>query len=194
MTHARRFAIIASASGNGKTTLARLLSRRLGIPCLELDSLVHGPNWQEVPDSHVQAQVQCLLKKQSWVIDGNYFKKLGMSVLDASDLVIWLDLPLPLVLMRLICRSMKRWSSATPLWNGNRESLASVIGGKDSLIGFAIITQARRRRTWPAMLHAYPVIRLRSSHLVSAFLSGITQGMSANQPRPRKPSIALRGH
>ncbi len=36
----RRVAIIASASGNGKTTLGRALAEKLGVPFLELDALV----------------------------------------------------------------------------------------------------------------------------------------------------------
>jgi SpoVK/Ycf46/Vps4 family AAA+-type ATPase len=41
----RRVAIIASASGNGKTTLGRALAKRLGVRFVELDALVHGPGW-----------------------------------------------------------------------------------------------------------------------------------------------------
>jgi shikimate kinase len=36
----RRVAIIASASGNGKTTLGRHLARELGVPFVELDALI----------------------------------------------------------------------------------------------------------------------------------------------------------
>jgi shikimate kinase len=36
----RRVAVIASASGNGKTTLDRALAARLGVPFVELDALV----------------------------------------------------------------------------------------------------------------------------------------------------------
>jgi shikimate kinase len=46
----RRVAIIASASGNGKTTLGRELAARLDVPFVELDALVHGPGWTETPD------------------------------------------------------------------------------------------------------------------------------------------------
>ena len=36
----RRVAVIASASGNGKTTLGRALAARLGVPFVELDALL----------------------------------------------------------------------------------------------------------------------------------------------------------
>ena len=51
----RRVAIIASASGNGKTTLGRALAARLGVRFVELDALVHGPDWTETPDDELRA-------------------------------------------------------------------------------------------------------------------------------------------
>lgn len=47
MLTSRKIAVIASASGNGKTTVARELADRLGAPFVELDALVHGPGWTE---------------------------------------------------------------------------------------------------------------------------------------------------
>jgi len=52
----RKVAVTASASGNGKTTLGRELARRLGVPFVELDALVHGPGWQETPDDELRRQ------------------------------------------------------------------------------------------------------------------------------------------
>ncbi len=46
----RRVAVLASASGPGKSTLGRRLTDRLDVPFVELDALVHGPNWTETPD------------------------------------------------------------------------------------------------------------------------------------------------
>ena len=40
----RKVSVISSASGNGKTTVARQLAGRLGVPFVELDALVHCPN------------------------------------------------------------------------------------------------------------------------------------------------------
>ena len=57
----RRVAIIASASGNGKTTLGRALAARLGVRFVELDALVHGPNWAETPDAELRATLAPIL-------------------------------------------------------------------------------------------------------------------------------------
>src|SRR5579871_3130932 len=90
----RRIAMIASASGNGKTTLGRRLAGQLGVPFVELDALVHGPAWTETPDEELRAALAPILAADGWVIDGTYIRKLGNRVLDAADLVIWLDLPI----------------------------------------------------------------------------------------------------
>ena len=54
----KKVAILASASGSGKTTLGRELARRLEVPFVEVDELVHGPNWAEAPDEELRARLQ----------------------------------------------------------------------------------------------------------------------------------------
>ena len=46
---------IQGISGSGKTTLGRALAARLGVPHLETDALVHGPDWTETPDAELRA-------------------------------------------------------------------------------------------------------------------------------------------
>src|SRR5947199_1730985 len=104
----RRIAVIGSASGSGKTTLARELARRLDVPVVELDSLVHGPNWTETPNDVLRAQLEPILAGDGWVIDGVYRGKLGTLVLEAADLVVWIDLPIHVWLPRLVRRTHRR--------------------------------------------------------------------------------------
>ncbi|MCC6192112.1 MAG: hypothetical protein IT318_24035 [Anaerolineales bacterium] len=44
----RRVAVLG-VTGAGKTTLAQAVTRRLGLPHIELDALFWGPNWIPSP-------------------------------------------------------------------------------------------------------------------------------------------------
>ena len=167
----RRVAVIASASGNGKTTVGRELARRLGVPFVELDALVHGPGWVETPDEELRATLRPIVASEGWVIDGTYQRKLGTLVLDAADLVVWLDLPVRVWLPRLARRTWRRIRSGERLWNDNRETLRSALLGRDSLFAWAFRAHFRRRRDWPEALRPYRVVRLRSPREVERFLA-----------------------
>jgi hypothetical protein len=52
----QRLYVIASASGSGKTTFARLAADQMGVRCIELDALVHGPGWTETSNVSLRAQ------------------------------------------------------------------------------------------------------------------------------------------
>jgi adenylate kinase family enzyme len=75
-----KVAVIASASGNGKTTLGREIAQRLRVPFIEMDALVHGPGWVEISNDELRAQVEPIVASDGWVIDGSYRGKLGGSI------------------------------------------------------------------------------------------------------------------
>jgi adenylate kinase family enzyme len=176
----RRVAVIASASGNGKTTMGRELAERMGVAFVELDALVHGPDWTETPDDVLVAQLEPVLASEGWVIDGTYRRKLGDRVLAAADVVLWLDLPIRVWLPRLVRRTGRRLIDREEIWNGNRESLRGAAWGRDSLVRYALRSHFARRREWAAELSAFPVVRLRTTAGVHAFLT------AASRPRQRR--------
>lgn len=166
----RRVAIIASASGNGKTTLGRALAERLGVRFVELDALVHGPNWTETPGDELRALLEPILAEDRWVIDGNYSSKLGTLVLDAADTIVWLDLPTHVWLWRLLRRTHRRISRGEQLWNGNKESWLTALWGRESLFGYSLSQQPKRRREFPVRYAGYPLVRLRSAREVERWM------------------------
>jgi adenylate kinase family enzyme len=167
----KKVAVVSTCSGHGKTTLGKQLASILAVPFVELDALVHGPNWTETPDDELIRMLQPILADDGWVIDGNYSAKFGNLVLERADTVVWLDLPTHIWLPRLIRRTTLRLVRHEELWNGNRESLKDAIGGKDALIPFAFRMHRQRRRTYPARLARFPTVRLRTPAEVAAFVS-----------------------
>jgi hypothetical protein len=167
-----RVAVIASASGNGKTTVGRALADRLGVPFVEMDALVHGPNWTEISDEDLRRLVEPIVAGEGWVIDSPYRKKLGNLVLDGADTIVWLDLPIRVWLPRLIGRTLRRIRGKEVLWNDNKEGFRTAFWGRESLIGYALRMHFDRRRRYPVELGGYAVIRLRTQAEVDRFVTG----------------------
>lgn len=162
-----------------------MLAARLGVPFVELDALVHGPNWTETSDAELQRIVAPIVASDGWVIDGTYRHKLGGVVLDAADTVVWLDLPLRIWLPRLLRRTGRRMRGAEPLWNDNRESFRDAFWGRESLFGYALRTHFSRRRAWPSQLAGYPVVRLRTPAEVERWLAGAVEPRTTSRGSSR---------
>jgi adenylate kinase family enzyme len=165
-----RIAVLATASGNGKTTVGRALAASLGVPFHELDALNHGPGWAQASADVLRAEVEPIVASEAWVVDGAYREKLGDLVLDGADVVVWLDLPLRVWLPRLIRRTVRRIVTREELWNGNREELRFVLHPENSVVLYALRTYRARRRRYPVELARFPVARLRSQKEVRRFL------------------------
>ncbi|HET7152275.1 MAG TPA: AAA family ATPase, partial [Candidatus Kapabacteria bacterium] len=120
----RRF-IIVGTSGSGKTTTARSISSRLGIPHIELDSLYHQPGWTHDTDEMFRAKVAQAISGESWVVDGNY-SIVHDIVLPRAQVIVWLDHPFWRVMTQLVTRTVRRMYSREELWNGNKEELTKM--------------------------------------------------------------------
>ncbi len=108
--------IIIGSGGAGKSTLARQLGEILQIEVLHLDKLYWQPNWIEPPKDEWQKMVAEFLKKDSWVMDGNFGGTMEMR-LEACDTAIFLDFPRTVCLYRIL----KRWAK---YYNTNRPDMS----------------------------------------------------------------------
>jgi hypothetical protein len=151
---------VTGTSCSGKTTLARAVCERLGIPAVELDALFWAPGWTPVPEETFRARVAAALAADRWVVDGGYamIRDLTWSRVDT---VVWLDYPLPTVLVRWARRTLARLRSGEEFWpgTGNRERLSHIVRG-DSLLWWILSTHRGRRRRLTAALRARPDISL----------------------------------
>jgi adenylate kinase family enzyme len=167
---------VAGISGSGKTTFARELAARLGVPAIELDALHHGPGWTEASAEELVARVREAVEAapDGWVIDGNYRNKLGDLVLSAADTFVWLEPPLHVSLARLRRRTWGRLRSGEELWAGNRETLRNVLNPRWGLFSWAVQSHFRHKREIPPALARNPhlrVVHLRSTREAAAFLA-----------------------
>ena len=165
---------VVGTSGSGKTTVARALAEHHGVPHVELDALHWGPNWAPCPTEEFRLRVQEALSHGGWVTDGSYYGKLGDTVLEQADFVLWLDLPFRTVVRRVSARTLRRIRNREELWAGNRETWRDAFFGRDSLLVWVVTTHRSRRRRYLERLDRYEFVHLRSPREVEIWLAAAT--------------------
>jgi len=163
---------VVGGSGSGKSTVARRLAELHGLPYVELDALHWEPNWTPCPTDEFRARVEAAIAGSAWVVDGNYYGKLGDLVVGQAELVVWLDLPLRATLPRLWSRTRRRMREQTELWGGNRENWREALFSRESLFVYALRTNRGRRRRYEERFARYEMVRLKSQAEIEAWLAG----------------------
>ena len=106
---------------------------------------------------------------------GNYGQVRDL-VWRAADTLIWLDLPFPLVMWRLLRRTVGRVLSRQDLWGtGNRETFRTAFLSRHSILLWAIKTHDRNRQRFAVECQHLgkdkKVVRLRDRDEVERFAS-----------------------
>jgi hypothetical protein len=141
------------------------------VPHVELDALNWGPNWTDVSAEVLRARVEQALSSSGWVVDGSYHGKLGDSVLERADFIVWLDLPFRTVARRIWSRTLRRIRTGEELWAGNRETWRDAFFSRDSLFVWIVKSHHSRRRRYQERLGRYRFVRLRSPKEIEAWLA-----------------------
>jgi adenylate kinase family enzyme len=114
---------VVGTTGSGKTTLARALAAQLGFPLIEMDALNWQAGWRDLsrtdPDEFIR-RVTLAIAADAWVLDGAYGLVRDLVWRRATHL-IWLDYERPIIMYRVVRRSLGRALLRTELWAGNRE-------------------------------------------------------------------------
>ena len=98
--------LVIGISGAGKSTFARKLAARTGLPLIHLDTEFWKPGWKVTERAEWRAKVAKLAERDAWIMDGNYGASLDLR-LPRADRVIWFDYP------RLVCVWRALWRVAT---------------------------------------------------------------------------------
>ena len=85
--------IVIGSPGAGKSTFARKLKEKTGLPLYYLDMIFHRPDRTTVTREEFDQKLQAILQTDSWIIDGNYQRTLPLRFEACTD-VFLLDLPL----------------------------------------------------------------------------------------------------
>jgi adenylate kinase family enzyme len=171
--------VVVGTTGAGKTTVAKALAGRLGVPHVEMDALHWGPDWTPVPQDVFRERVGRTVARDAWVLDGNY-SAVRQLVWDRADTVIWLDYRLVTIFRQLLGRTFGRVFRHEVLWSGNQESFWRTLLSWDSILLWALRTYHRRRRTYSVLMgdprfSHIRFVRLRSPHEMEAWLANLAK-------------------
>jgi adenylate kinase family enzyme len=117
------------------------------LPHIELDAINWQPGWRDLtrhdPEEFVR-RVDEATQAAAWVVDGNYGPVRDRVWHHATHLV-WLDYERPVIMARVISRTLFRAVMRTELWAGNRERWRQMLRPSHP-IRWAWNTWERRRR------------------------------------------------
>ena len=169
---ARRVRVVGN-SGAGKTTFARALAARLGVPHLELDAVFWDTGWVKRDVDEARALIDGFLAgaDAGWVADGNW-SVLG-DALDSVEAYVWLDYPRRVVMPRVVRRSVSRRLRRTELWHGNREDFWSLFSRDPhrNVVAWSWTAHDASRERYAALAETASVVRLRSPRQARRWLA-----------------------
>ena len=83
-------AVVIGCPGGGKSTFARALAKKTGLPLYYLDMMYWNADKTTVERGLFLARLAETLEKERWIIDGNYISTMDMR-LEKCDTVFFLD-------------------------------------------------------------------------------------------------------
>jgi adenylate kinase family enzyme len=97
---------VVGPGGAGKSTFARELGRRTGLPVIHLDEHYWRPGWVEPPKEDWRARQERLVAGDRWIVDGNYGGTFDVRFARADTVVI-LDRAPPVCVAAALRRSLR---------------------------------------------------------------------------------------
>ena len=164
-----RRVLIVGNSGGGKSTLARALGAKLGLPVIHLDVLFWKPGWVESDDDDFRVRVAEALQAPAWITDGNFGGTWDLRM-PLADTIAWIDQP------RLLCL----WRAIRRVFTYRREIRPDMAEGCRESIDFQFYafiwtynTKVRPRLEAALAQHGAHarIVRLRSDREIAEFLA-----------------------
>lgn len=157
--------IIIGCPGSGKSTFARTLREKTGLPLYYLDQMYWNSDRTHVDQDLFREKLQAALQQEEWIIDGNFASTMEWR-LSACDTVFFLDYSLEVCLSGIDARRGK--SRPDMPWIGLEDD--------ESFISFIRKYNEESRPQVLALLARYPdkqLIVFRNRDEASAFLENL---------------------
>ncbi|MER5734930.1 adenylate kinase [Streptomyces sp. NPDC002262] len=154
--------------------MARSLSASLGLPHTDLDEILFAGD-EPLPLDAFRAAAERVTRGDAWVVEGNY-SKLADVVWHRADVLVWLDLPLSLVVRRIVYRSLRQLTGLDTSPQARRLTWNRAFFGHRSLLRTAIRKYRRNRPRYARQVAetaalGVHVVRLRSGRASRAWLA-----------------------
>lgn len=160
--------LVAGMMGSGKSTFARALATRTGLPVIHLDLHYWKPGWVRPSDDEWRERQRALIDGAAWIIDGNYTETLSLR-LERAEAVVYLDSPWWLCASRAFVRGLRKpggempegcqdsvlrrlrdeWGGVGSIWRNRRiepEYARSEIARHQSHVAFHVLRSRREVR------------------------------------------------
>ena len=136
--------LVVGVTGAGKSTLARAVGERLGVPYHEMDALYFsGPDW--TVNEALTDDVLRLTSEPRWIIDSIGSPEVRDLLWEKADTVLWLDYARRVIMPRVLRRSLRRTVTRESVFGGNRETWAGWLS-REHPVWWAWSQYASRRR------------------------------------------------
>ena len=162
--------LIIGCPGSGKTTLAKALSEKTGLPLIHLDKIQWTGDWECIRGEDFDRILKEKMQMPQWIIDGNYNRTIPMRLREC-DTVIYLDYPTHVSLCGALRRVISNFGKVRDDMGGNcRERF------DPTFLWFILTFNAKNRRRYHKLLDSAEgknIIILRSRNEAEEFLRKI---------------------
>jgi adenylate kinase family enzyme len=116
--------VIVGVSASGKSTFARKLGNKLGLPVVFVDAIMWRPGWNYIGDAATVSKLNEESLKPEWIIEGYIEKDARAFVFDRAETIIYLDYSPLTSSLRYIQRWLKHRKNSRPELEGSPEKFS----------------------------------------------------------------------